>query len=1234
MSRWVVSYIDNSRIVVTQGTLSLLAQSEAIIESISAAGGGGGKAAVYGAVSLNFINTDIASYIKDCSSPDSTLDTEKKLVNVQGDITLIALDKSSVSVIAGNVAGSGTASVGAAIAISYIGNGDLSSFDKYVENDEYTDEEASEEGGISESDYDYDDPGFTETSKVRVYIDNSTVTSTEGAILLKAAAENDISNITAGTAAGGKAGVQGSVSVNYLYSNVWVQVLNGSTLTADGDIVLEVLSEGSSIRSLAGAVAGGGNAGAGIAIAVNHIANSYLASVEGSQVISDNGDIILTAWNDCAIKTLSAAITWGGNLAVAGAVSANFIHNNVSAAVINSIAESNKIDATMVDDQYPGIRLTAKDSSSIESISGQVNASETVGIGAAAGYNTVGNTIKAYISDSSVVTSKTYITVKALSEAYIKTVVAGGGIGSVSINGSVAVNSIGSHVLAYIDSSQVISRKSIALLASDSSEIGAISGPVGGAYYASVGASVAVNYLGTSENPHLVHAYIFNSKVVSQEGGITLYADSDAIVKSISAAGGAAVYVAVNGAISVNYVYTSIGTFIKDCNGVTNGVIAFGDIKLDAIDRTAISVIAGSISGAGLGGGGAAVAIVFIGNGVLEGGDPAGNNYKVNNPGQESDSEEFDYNKPTFSDDNKVMAFIENSLVESEQGSVRITAKANSAIFNISAGAGVGGAAGLQGSVSVNYIYTGVTAYILNGTVEAGGDIVIQALTEKRTSIPKSALQVDSADGDVYGFDGGADDEGDADSLETQPNSPEKLTNIQSIAGAVAGGGGAGLGAAVAVNHVVNTYSAYVFNSTLKAGNDIIIEAHSLAGIETVSAAAAAGSGTFAAAGSVSLNFINNTILAYISSSEVTATDNIIIDAEDSSVIKSVSGQINFSGSAGLGAAAAYNEIANTIKAYVDMADATQSVLIAGEDILVRSQANATISSICASGSFGANFGGSATVVINMIDNTVSAYIADADVIAQGNLYILAQSLNETNSYGGSIGGGSVGIGAAVIVNIIENDTEAYIVGSSVKALGNGTALTIPFWDADGKKQSDQALNGLIIFAYNKEAITVYSGSAGVGQAGISGQVSTNIIKNATKAYIDSSTINRDGDKGKWVILRAIQDTGIQIYAGSLAAGLAAVGGAVDATYVTNNTSAYLKDSEVYAGNGVDVTAITGLRPLSGTNPAVIIAGESLSAMLSMAGAVSVVVTENINESLYFERKGIFLRFYQSTVKP
>ncbi|GAB1476529.1 hypothetical protein MASR2M70_13630 [Bacillota bacterium] len=63
---------------------------------------------------------------------------------------------------------------------------------------------------------------------------------------------------------------------------------------------------------------------------------------------------------------------------------------------------------------------------------------------------------------------------------------------------------------------------------------------------------------------------------------------------------------AVNGAVSVNWVYTGIGAFIKDCSGPSKGVTAYGDIVLDAFDRTAVSVIAGGVSGAGIAGGGAA----------------------------------------------------------------------------------------------------------------------------------------------------------------------------------------------------------------------------------------------------------------------------------------------------------------------------------------------------------------------------------------------------------------------------------------------------------------------------------------------------------------------------------------------------------------------------------------------------------------------------------------------------
>ncbi|GAB1476530.1 hypothetical protein MASR2M70_13640 [Bacillota bacterium] len=76
--------------------------------------------------------------------------------------------------------------------------------------------------------------------------------------------------------------------------------------------------------------------------------------------------------------------------------------------------------------------------------------------------------------------------------------VAGGGRGSVSINGSMAVNNISNHVLAYIDASQVTS-KSIILAASDSSEIGAIAKRLWVVpHMHSIGASVAVNCMGTA----------------------------------------------------------------------------------------------------------------------------------------------------------------------------------------------------------------------------------------------------------------------------------------------------------------------------------------------------------------------------------------------------------------------------------------------------------------------------------------------------------------------------------------------------------------------------------------------------------------------------------------------------------------------------------------------------------------------------------------------------------------
>ena len=192
----------------------------------------------------------------------------------------------------------------------------------------------------------------------------------------------------------------------------------------------------------------------------------------------------------------------------------------------------------------------------------------------------------------------------------------------------------------------------------------------------------------------------------------------------------------------------------------------------------------------------------------------------------------------------------------------------------------------------------------------------------------------------------------------------EKITPGSGAVRLSAPAAGAGIGAAIAVNHLQNKYLVYLSDSTLTAGGDVTLEAYSQAGIETVSAAAAAA-GTFAAAGSVSLNFIKNKIEVFILSGSTTA-ENISLEAQDRSAIRSISGQVNFSGTAGLGAAAAYNEISNTVKAYVDRNPLKAiPVLSVFGGILIQGKSASAISTVAASGSFGVSFGGSATVVIN-----------------------------------------------------------------------------------------------------------------------------------------------------------------------------------------------------------------------------------------------------------------------------
>ena len=179
-----------------------------------------------------------------------------------------------------------------------------------------------------------------------------------------------------------------------------------------------------------------------------------------------------------------------------------------------------------------------------------------------------------------------------------------------------------------------------------------------------------------------------------------------------------------------------------------------------------------------------------------------------------------------------------------------------------------------------------------------------------------------------------------------------------------------------------------------------------------------------------------------------------------------------------MGGAAAYNEIANSVKAYIEgcKTQGAESRQVSTQgSVIIQAVSDAVIETISAGGAFGGYAGVAGSVSINTIGNTVEAYIKNSTVTADDNVYILADSHNTIYGYGGALAGGLVGVSGAVVVNTEENTTRAYIIGSSVTARGTGSAVTVKKWN-DAGDESTENLKGLFVIADCDDSIKMYSG--------------------------------------------------------------------------------------------------------------------------------------------------------------
>ena len=162
-------------------------------------------------------------------------------------------------------------------------------------------------------------------------------------------------------------------------------------------------------------------------------------------------------------------------------------------------------------------------------------------------------------------------------------------------------------------------------------------------------------------------------------------------------------------------------------------------------------------------------------------------------------------------------------------------------------------------------------------------------------------------------------------------------SSIIAVAGALAYGGKAGVGAGVAVNYIDCSTDAYVADSDIITGGSLTLSGENDSDILAIAAAIGASKGTMAAAISVSVNVISNDAHAYILGNKtddgIVAQSGMSITATDTSDIDVYAGGIALAFGRGsgdekenkrkskaftLGIAIAVNDIDNDVRAVID----------------------------------------------------------------------------------------------------------------------------------------------------------------------------------------------------------------------------------------------------------------------------------------------------------------------------
>lgn len=1012
------------------------------------------------------------------------------------------------------------------------------------------------------------------TAKVEGTKINKNAASASGDLKVKATSDEkiDVVPLAFAVTSSGSAAASANVGVNVVKNNTRAYIDKSQTTNELSEIkannIEVVAKDDTTSRSRGGVLAAsGGTAGVGGAI----LTDVYLKNVESyidNSVISQAGDITVDAsaknifgYEDpgsITASSLASDITDGNYDAshdarfdrwemiynVAGGSTAGVSGSLMSKNVINKI--KSRIGGNTRIEKAKDIKVSALNKVSQAQIAGNVSAGGTAGVGVSVLSNVNVSSVEAGIEKGAKIGSQNQrvgeVTVDAQSiQDYHSILFAVAGGGTAAVNGSVNSNIVVNDTNAYIDKGvDIYSYDKLNVLASDTMDIESLNLAVAGSGTAAGGAILYVDLLNNKVNSTIGRnndADITKSGILDIQKDVLVKAGSNEDFQANILMVGGSGTAAVGGIVIANTMASEVKAGIEETtlksgskvdvkasNGFNEknknkttglkGLVlnADGTAKVDSLDVDDFIPLVSILNVAGSG-------VASVTGSII-------NNVVTTN----------------------VESYVKNADITTANG-LNLDAQSTMTTYDTAMGIAASGTAAV-GVTGINNVYAGKTTSIIEDSTISGNvdlnskdtfNLNTILFTATGTGTGASITAIENTNTIVNKVKSLIKNTKITNANKVNVNSENNLS-IQDV---VLAGSGTGVGAAVNAVPITNVFisdnSASIIGGSIDGAS---VSVNAKDNIETVSfLLGIAGSGMGGSvAGYVLTNVFDNDLNAYIDGVKIT---NGVLTSTNAASNIDMFGGIMSTGFTGVGADVMANGIVSVINSNIN-SYIVNSDITNGNVSTNATQTTDITDTTASANAAGVGDASAVNSIVHVFKNKLNSFVKDTKITNANDINISAKTTQDIQSDNTGFSAGAAAASANALVNVLENETNAYLDAGNQDVTSNGK---------------------IAINAQNDVSMRNITAMISGGGLGASANVNANIINNNVKAQLLSENGKITANE---VEVKAQNSIGLDSYTTSAAAGGFGLAGTVAITSLGDRFDASDKESKMKTGESLD----------------------------------------------------------------